>query len=129
MIDVTVKVPEDRVGEFYSMFGTWLTGSLSVATALDIATVEDSREDRRPCRVPTQNWLLWCGTSSVIPLGACSQRLSTRPTTGSVVTTWRECWALKRASSQSLVYSPGRVAIAAKSTAHFPGLLITPVES
>ena len=48
MIDVTVKVPEDRVGEFYSMFGTWLTGSLSVATALDIATVEDSREDRRP---------------------------------------------------------------------------------
>jgi hypothetical protein len=25
MIDVTVKVPEDRVPEFYSMFGTWLS--------------------------------------------------------------------------------------------------------
>jgi hypothetical protein len=26
MIDVTVKVPEDRVGEFYEMVGRWLTG-------------------------------------------------------------------------------------------------------
>ena len=26
MIDVTVKVPEDRVGEFYAMLGRWLTG-------------------------------------------------------------------------------------------------------
>ena len=25
MIDVTVKVPEDRVAEFYSMFGAWLS--------------------------------------------------------------------------------------------------------
>jgi hypothetical protein len=24
MIDITVKVPEDRVPEFYSMYGTWL---------------------------------------------------------------------------------------------------------
>jgi Family of unknown function (DUF6416) len=24
MIDVTVKVPEDRVADFYSMYGTWL---------------------------------------------------------------------------------------------------------
>lgn len=27
MIDITVKVPEDRVGEFYVMFGAWLTGA------------------------------------------------------------------------------------------------------
>jgi hypothetical protein len=26
MIDVTVKVPEDRVGEFYEVVGRWLTG-------------------------------------------------------------------------------------------------------
>ena len=48
MIDVTVKVPEDRVGEFYSMFGTWLTGSLPVVTVPDTATIEDSREDLPP---------------------------------------------------------------------------------
>jgi hypothetical protein len=26
MIDITVKVPEDRVGEFYTWFGAWLSG-------------------------------------------------------------------------------------------------------
>jgi hypothetical protein len=40
IIDVTVKVPEDRVGEFYSMFGAWLTGSQPVAPTLDTATSE-----------------------------------------------------------------------------------------
>lgn len=29
MIDVTVKVPENRVGEFYTMFGNWLNASLA----------------------------------------------------------------------------------------------------
>lgn len=48
MIDITVKVPEDRVGEFYSMFGTWLTGSLSFAPAPDTATADDSRQARLP---------------------------------------------------------------------------------
>jgi Family of unknown function (DUF6416) len=48
MIDVTVKVPEDRIGEFYSMFGTWLTGSPPVATVPETVTVEDSRENRPP---------------------------------------------------------------------------------
>ena len=27
MIDITVKVPDDRVGEFYAMFGAWLNGT------------------------------------------------------------------------------------------------------
>src|SRR5262249_6531104 len=27
MIDITVKVPEDRVPEFYSMYGAWLNGA------------------------------------------------------------------------------------------------------
>ncbi len=26
MIDVTVKIPEDRVPEFYQMYGAWLNG-------------------------------------------------------------------------------------------------------
>ncbi|WP_033341325.1 DUF6416 domain-containing protein [Catenuloplanes japonicus] len=26
MLDITVKVPEDRVAEFYSMYGRWLAG-------------------------------------------------------------------------------------------------------
>jgi hypothetical protein len=30
MIDVTVKVPEERVAEFYQMYGTWLNGSVLV---------------------------------------------------------------------------------------------------
>ncbi|WP_082909145.1 DUF6416 domain-containing protein [Mycolicibacterium iranicum] len=32
MIDVTVKVPEDRVPEFYTMYGNWLNGSPSGPT-------------------------------------------------------------------------------------------------
>src|SRR3954452_3276160 len=28
MIDVTVKVPEDRVPEFYVMYGRWLSGEV-----------------------------------------------------------------------------------------------------
>lgn len=48
MIDVTVKVPEDRVGEFYSMYGAWLTGSLPVTVAPAVATVEHSRDERPP---------------------------------------------------------------------------------
>ena len=31
MIDVTVKVPEDRLGEFYSMYGDWLSGGVPMA--------------------------------------------------------------------------------------------------
>ena len=34
MIDVTVKVPEDRVGEFYEMVGRWLTGEELAVGAL-----------------------------------------------------------------------------------------------
>jgi hypothetical protein len=45
MIDITVKVPEKRVGEFYSMFGTWLTDPPPVAPAPDSAAVEHSPED------------------------------------------------------------------------------------
>lgn len=48
MIDVTVKVPEDRVGEFYSMFGSWLTGSLAVAPVSEAAPDEESRDNRPP---------------------------------------------------------------------------------
>jgi hypothetical protein len=39
MIDVTVKVPEDRVAEFYTMYGQWLSGALSPAPE---PTVEDA---------------------------------------------------------------------------------------
>lgn len=45
MIDITVKVPEERVGEFYSMFGTWLTGPPPGAPAPATTAVEESRED------------------------------------------------------------------------------------
>jgi hypothetical protein len=48
MIDVTVKVPEDRVGEFYSMFGTWLTGSLTVAPVSETPTHRESHDHRLP---------------------------------------------------------------------------------
>src|SRR5687767_9286886 len=40
MIDVTVKVPEDRVGEFYELVGRWLAGApLTVTDAPDEARV------------------------------------------------------------------------------------------
>lgn len=29
MADITVPVPDDRIAEFYSFFGTWLAGSLN----------------------------------------------------------------------------------------------------
>ncbi len=35
MIDVTVKVPEDRLAEFYSMFGTWLSTTPGDAPEID----------------------------------------------------------------------------------------------
>lgn len=44
MIDVTVKVPEDRVGEFYSMYGSWLTGSHSGVSKSTSVPAEPSRE-------------------------------------------------------------------------------------
>ena len=34
MIDVTVKVPEDRVPEFYVMYGQWLNGAPAAEAAL-----------------------------------------------------------------------------------------------
>ena len=34
MDDCTVKVPEDRVGEFYEMLGRWLTGEELAVGAL-----------------------------------------------------------------------------------------------
>jgi hypothetical protein len=46
MIDVTVKVPEDRVGEFYSMFGSWLSGSAMGVAASKAAPAEPPREKR-----------------------------------------------------------------------------------
>lgn len=33
MIDITVKVPEDRVAEFYSMFGRWLADPVILAVS------------------------------------------------------------------------------------------------
>jgi hypothetical protein len=47
MMDVTVKVPTDRVGEFYSMFGAWLSGSTATASAseeVSAATGNDAYE-------------------------------------------------------------------------------------
>lgn len=44
MIDITVKVPEDRVGEFYSMFGTWLSGPPQGAPPTGTGVVEGSRD-------------------------------------------------------------------------------------
>lgn len=35
MIDITVKVPEDRVPEFYSMYGTWLSSPAPVEPLVD----------------------------------------------------------------------------------------------
>lgn len=48
MIDVTVKVPDDRVAEFYLMFGQWLaaeSGSVGLEDAADHAAWARSDED------------------------------------------------------------------------------------
>jgi hypothetical protein len=44
MIDVTVKVPEDRVPEFYSMYGDWLNGS-PMSAALPTTAAAKSSDD------------------------------------------------------------------------------------
>jgi hypothetical protein len=41
MIDVTVKVPEERVGEFYELVGRWLSGDQHLAGP-DLAGTSDS---------------------------------------------------------------------------------------
>jgi Family of unknown function (DUF6416) len=56
MIDVTVKVPEDRVGEFYEMVGRWLTGEELAVGALGSPVTglkdwTDSPEDLTLARV------------------------------------------------------------------------------
>src|SRR4051794_25161425 len=48
MMDVTVKVPTDRVPGFYSMFGAWLSGSTATASAAEevsAATGNDAYEE------------------------------------------------------------------------------------
>lgn len=37
LIDVTVKVPEERVGDFYAMYGRWLSGEPVADEAIDEA--------------------------------------------------------------------------------------------
>jgi hypothetical protein len=56
MIDVTVKVPEDRVGEFYEIVGRWLTGEELAVGALGSPVTglkdwTDSPEDLALARV------------------------------------------------------------------------------
>jgi hypothetical protein len=49
MIDVTVKVPEDRVAEFYSMFGSWLSGSFPpLPSSPGMGTADDSGDNHQP---------------------------------------------------------------------------------
>jgi hypothetical protein len=45
MIDVTVKVPEERVPEFYAMFATWLSGSPDVSP---VPIGDPSPEEKAP---------------------------------------------------------------------------------
>jgi Family of unknown function (DUF6416) len=47
MIDVTVKVPEDRVPEFYQMYGTWLNGRAQVSPTLGSDTTAEDAHDRQ----------------------------------------------------------------------------------
>ncbi|MBW0116609.1 DUF6416 domain-containing protein [Pseudonocardia abyssalis] len=42
MIDITVKVPEDRVPEFYSMYGTWLNSPAPVEPLVDLQSQGDA---------------------------------------------------------------------------------------
>jgi hypothetical protein len=55
VIDVTVKVPEDRIGEFYEMVGRWLTGEeLDDALGSPVTGLKDwtdSQEDLVLARV------------------------------------------------------------------------------
>ncbi len=44
MIDVTVKVPEDRVPDFYSMFGRWLAGAEAPPPEPDTGSDSDAKE-------------------------------------------------------------------------------------
>jgi hypothetical protein len=45
MIDVTVKVPEERLGEFYELVGTWLSGERRGGGA-DVASFADPSTTR-----------------------------------------------------------------------------------
>jgi hypothetical protein len=47
MIDLIVKVPEDRVAEFYSMYGAWLNGQPNVSAPSVTGTV-DGTGDHQP---------------------------------------------------------------------------------
>src|SRR6478735_6805174 len=40
MIDITIKVPEDRVGEFYELVGRWLAGAPLVPHDAPDSTIE-----------------------------------------------------------------------------------------
>lgn len=42
MIDITVKVPEDRVPEFYSMYGTWLNNPAPAAPLVGMQPQDDA---------------------------------------------------------------------------------------
>ena len=44
MIDLTVKVPEDRVPEFYTMFGRWLSGEEARGVVPAEASAPSTRE-------------------------------------------------------------------------------------
>jgi len=40
LIDVTVKVPQERLAEFYGMFGTWLAGESVPGATTPVVTAE-----------------------------------------------------------------------------------------
>ena len=44
MVDVTIKIPEDRVPAFYEMVGRWLTGTAGTASAATSEGAESTLE-------------------------------------------------------------------------------------
>lgn len=46
MIDITVKVPEDRVPEFYSMYGAWLNGQAQVPSPSGTGITDGAHEQQ-----------------------------------------------------------------------------------
>lgn len=46
MIDITVKVPEDRVGEFYAMYGAWLSGEPAAPQVSAVPSREGEATER-----------------------------------------------------------------------------------
>ena len=85
MADITVPVPEDRIAEFYSFFGLWLSGSLSHPT-------NASRTAQEPLEAP-QPYREWANTDEDL---------------ADALTLWKKFSPRARAMFSLLIDNPGQ---------------------